>query len=189
MVLLEEAARLLYREWFVPSSFPRPRAHTNCTLVYRRVGNGSVPSKRWRCSVAEPRRHQRAVSRDGDIPFFTQKDAVKWGLGSRTERSITEAGLSVATAGCIPRRRFLLRARGTVGKLNMAQRPMAMSQSCYALVGKAPVDPTPPLLGNGCSGSRNCSQHAGGAVFDAIVVDTFRAHSTFGPGWKNLAAF
>lgn len=71
----------------------------------------------------------------GKIPFFTPKD-----IGSpytlNTEKTITEAGLARCNSRLYPINTVFVTARGTVGKVGMAGVPMAMNQSCYALVGK-----------------------------------------------------
>jgi type I restriction enzyme S subunit len=71
---------------------------------------------------------------NGEIPFFTPKDA----LGTyvlATEKALTEAGLSNCNSRLYPVNTVFVTARGTVGKLALAGCPMAMNQSCYALVG------------------------------------------------------
>ena len=109
----------------------------------------------------------------GDIPFFTPKDV----LGTytlTTEKSLTEAGLSNCNSRLYPTNTVFVTARGTVGKLALAGCPMAMNQSCYALVGtegygqhyvyhlaQFVVD--------------NLKHKASGAVFDAIVTRDFES--------------
>ncbi len=58
--------------------------------------------------------------------------------------------------------------------------PMAMNQSCYALVGRNGVDQRFLFLLTQESVSQ-LKKNATGAVFDAIVVDTFRALSVIQP--------
>jgi len=76
---------------------------------------------------------------DGDILFYTPKDASDHCYVVETERSITELGLNNCNSRLYQRDTIFISARGTVGKLNLACQPMAMSQSCYALVGKGHV--------------------------------------------------
>lgn len=172
MALLEEAARQLYREWFVRLSFPG-HEHTPITkgvpegwkkttaLSAMDVLSGGTPkttvSDYW----------------DGDIPFYTPKDASDYCYVLETERHITELGLKNCNSRLYPIDTIFISARGTVGKLNLAYRPMAMSQSCYALVGKEHISQF--FLYCALKESiEYLKQHAVGAVFDAIVVDTFK---------------
>lgn len=172
MALLEEAARQLYREWFVRLRFPG-HEHT-------RITNG-VPEG-WEKTTAHAAMEVLSGGTpkttvpdywEGEIPFYTPKDATDSSYVLATERSITELGLKNCNSGLYALDTVFISARGTVGKLNLASRPMAMSQSCYALVGKGHVS----QLFLFCAlkeAIEHFKQHAVGAVFDAIVVDTFK---------------
>jgi len=187
MALLEEAARQLYREWFVRLRFPG-HEHTPAT-------NG-VP-KGWEktnvlqaISVLSGGTPKTTVPDywDGDIPFYTPKDASENCYVLETERSITELGLKNCNSRLYARDTVFISARGTVGKLNLAYQPMAMSQSCYALIGKGHVSPL--FLYCALQESiANLKQHAVGAVFDAIIVDTFKLIPFVVPDVKNVRLF
>lgn len=107
---------------------------------------------------------------NGHIPFFTPKD-----VGSpytlSTEKWITEKGLSRCNSRLYPVNTVFVTARGTVGKVGMAGVPMAMNQSCYALVGKE----IPPLLVYfyTLKTVERLKHKASGAVFDAITTRDF----------------
>ena len=107
---------------------------------------------------------------NGCIPFFTPKD-----VGSpytlSTEKRITEEGLSHCNSRLYPVNTVFVTARGTVGKVGMAGVPMAMNQSCYALVGKE----IPPLLVYfyTLKTVERLKHKASGAVFDAITTRDF----------------
>lgn len=172
MALLEEAARQLYREWFVRLRFPG-HEHT-------RITNG-VPEG-WQKTTAHSAMDvlsggtPKTTVADywgGDIPFYTPKDATDSSYVLDTERSITEVGLKNCNSRLYAPDTVFISARGTVGKLNLAARPMAMSQSCYALVGKGHVSQL-FLFCALIEAIEHFKQHAVGAVFDAIVVDTFK---------------
>jgi type I restriction enzyme S subunit len=90
--LLEQAARLLYKEWFVYLRFPGyedvkikdgvPEGwERNNALDVMDVMSGGTPkvsvSSYW----------------DGEIPFFTSKDTTDYAYVFRTERALTEEGL------------------------------------------------------------------------------------------------
>ena len=70
---------------------------------------------------------------NGTIPFFTPKDAKNSLYTTTTEKSITDLGLEKCNSKLYPKNTLFITARGTVGKLALANRPMAMNQSCFAL--------------------------------------------------------
>ena len=187
MALLEEEARQLYREWFVRLRFPG-HEHTRMT-------NG-VPEgweKATAYSVMEVRSGGTPKTTvpdywDGEIPFYTPKDASDTTCVLQTERAITEFGLKNCNSRMYEMNTVFISARGTVGKLNLASRPMAMSQSCYALIGKGYIS----QLFLFCAlkeAVEHFKQHAVGAVFDAIVVDTFKLIPFMVPDEKKVRLF
>jgi type I restriction enzyme S subunit len=171
--ILEQMAKLVYEEWFVKFRFP---GHE-----YEKIIDG-VPEG-WKktnaleiMDVLSGGTPKTSVPDfwDGGIPFFTPKDSTDTPYVLETEKNISEQGLSKCSSKLYPKDTIFITARGTVGKLNLAQVPMAMNQSCYALVGKEPL--TQYFL--------YCALHATidqfksravGAVFDAIIRDTFKA--------------
>ena len=170
--LLEQAARLLYREWFVHLRFPGhetakivdglPEGWTQ-TTVFDAVDvlSGGTPKT------------DNAEYWGDQIPFFTPKDTGDFPYVNDTEKMITEAGLKNCNSRLYEKDTLFITARGTVGKLRLAQRPMAMNQSCYALRSKCKL--TQHHLYFAISDRVNhLKAQAGGAVFAAIVVDTFK---------------
>ena len=187
MALLEEAARQLYREWFVRLRFPG-HEHTRIT---KGVPEGWEKTKAFEAmSVLSGGTPKTTVPDywDGDIPFYTPKDASDQCYVLETERSITEMGLKNCNSRLYATGTLFISARGTVGKLNLAYRPMAMSQSCYALVGKGHV-PQHFLFCALQESIEHVKRHAGGAVFDAVVVDTFKLIPFMVPDSKNVRLF
>ena len=109
---------------------------------------------------------------NGNVPFFTPKDA-----GSpytlTTEKRITEEGLAHCNSRLYPVNTVFVTARGTVGKVGLSGVPMAMNQSCYALVGK---DTHPLLVYFYTLKAVDRLKHkASGAVFDAITTRDFES--------------
>lgn len=172
MALLEESARMLYREWFVrlrfsghehtsivngvPQGWERRTAFDSIQVLSGGTPKTSIPDY-W----------------DGEIPFYTPKDATEGIWVTGCERTVTELGLKNCNSRLYPKETVFISARGTVGKLNMAQCSMAMSQSCYALVGKDHL--TQIFVYAAMQSAVDAlQQQAVGAVFDAIVVDTFK---------------
>jgi type I restriction enzyme S subunit len=187
MALLEESARLLYREWFVRLRFP---GHEHTPIV-----NG-LPEG-WRRATALDAmevmsggtpKTTNANFWNGEIPFYTPKDSVKECYVLETEKFLTEAGLSSCNSKLYPKDTIFITARGTVGNLNLAQCPMAMNQSCYALSGRNGI-PQKFLFCALREAVQHFRQHAVGAVFDAIVVETFKLIPFVVPEMKVVGLF
>lgn len=109
---------------------------------------------------------------NGNVPFFTPKD-----VGSpytlTTEKTITDEGLAHCNSRLYPVNTVFVTARGTVGKVGLSGVPMAMNQSCYALVGK---DTHPLLVYFYTLKAVDRLKHkASGAVFDAITTRDFES--------------
>lgn len=109
---------------------------------------------------------------NGNIAFFTPKD-VGTPYTLITEKTITEEGLSHCNSRLYPVNTVFVTARGTVGKVGMSGVPMAMNQSCYALVGKE----THQLLVYfyTLKAGDRLKHKASGAVFDAITTRDFES--------------
>jgi type I restriction enzyme S subunit len=187
MALLEAAARQLYREWFVRLRFPG-HEHT-------RIANGVPEGWERKTAFAAMQVLSGGTPKttvpdywNGEIPFYTPKDAADSSYVLDTERAITELGLTNCNSRLYAPETVFISARGTVGKLNLASRPMAMSQSCYALIGKGHVS----QLFLFCAlreAIEHFKQHAVGAVFDAIVVDTFKLIPFLVPDERKVRLF
>jgi type I restriction enzyme S subunit len=173
---LEGMARLLYREWFVHFRFP---GHEQAALVDSELG--PMPEG-WEIvpytEIAEVLSGGTPSTRipeywNGPIPFFSPRDIKSSCYVLETERSITELGLSKCSSDLYPQNTVFITARGTVGKVVMPAVPMAMNQTCYALEGQDGIDQYFVFLSI-CSQVERLRQRAYGAVFDTIIVDTFR---------------
>ena len=107
---------------------------------------------------------------NGNIAFFTPKD-VGTPYTFITEKTITEEGLSHCNSRLYPVNTVFVTARGTVGKVGLSGVPMALNQSCYALVGKE----THQLLVYfyTLKAVDRLKHKASGAVFDAITTRDF----------------
>ena len=109
---------------------------------------------------------------NGNIAFFTPKD-VGTPYTLITEKTISKEGLSHCNSRLYPVNTVFVTARGTVGKVGMSGVPMAMNQSCYALVGKE----THQLLVYfyTLKAVERLKHKASGAVFDAITTRDFES--------------
>jgi type I restriction enzyme S subunit len=173
IALLEDAARQIYKEWFVRLRFPGyeklkiedgiPRGWERKPVnQIAKIMSGGTP------------RTTKGEYWDGEIPFFTPKDIVDHTFVLRTERTITEDGLRNCNSALFEPGTIFITARGTVGALNIAAVPMAMSQSSFALKGNDGIG-TYFLYSALQANTEQFKQHAVGAVFDAIVLDAFKA--------------
>lgn len=172
MVLLEEAVRQLYREWFVRLRFPG-HEHTRITSGVPEGWRKATAFEAMEVMSGGTPRTTTPDFWDGEVPFYTPKDSVAECYVLTTEKRMTEMGLTNCNSKLYPKDTIFITARGTVGNLNLAQRPMAMNQSCYALAGREGI-PQKFLFCALREAIQYFQQHAGGAVFDAIIVDTFK---------------
>jgi type I restriction enzyme, S subunit len=174
--ILEEMAQAIYREWFVHFRFP---GYEGVKMVDTELG--LVPEG-WEIvsytdaidvmSGGTPRTSFPEYW-DGDIPWFTPQDIKKFPFILKTDRTITHLGLNKCNSKLYPENTVFITARGTVGKCILAAVPMAMSQTNYALIGRGGLSQYwVYLLTQNLA--RVFQKKATGAVFDTIVVDTFR---------------
>lgn len=111
---------------------------------------------------------------DGNIPWFSVVDAPAEGeiWVRTTARNTTAVGVRNSATQVLPARTVILSARGTVGRIAMTSRPMAMNQSCYGLTsnsgraGYFTYFSTRSLV-------RILKQHAHGSVFSTITRSNF----------------
>jgi type I restriction enzyme S subunit len=115
--LLEQAARLLYREWFVYLRFP---GHEHVKIM------DGVPEG-WECKKFDdvcitvgggtPSTSNREYWDDGDIPWVIPSDVTKNGSLAliETQKKITQAGLKASSAKMVPPEAILMTSRASVG--------------------------------------------------------------------------
>ncbi|WGE57099.1 restriction endonuclease subunit S [Actinobacillus equuli subsp. equuli] len=145
---LEKMAKTLYDYWFVQFDFPdengNPYKSSGGEMVYHPELKREVP-KGWVCgNIMEianllgggtPSKNNDEFW-NGNIPFFTPTDCNNDVYILSTKDNITAIGLEKSSTKLFPENTILLTARGTVGKLSLNAIPMAMNQSCYALMAK-----------------------------------------------------
>ena len=189
--ILEAMARGLYREWFVHFRFPGHENHPRVASALGEIPRGwevvAFTDLADVLSGGTPKTDMPEYW-NGDIPFFTPKDAPSCFYVEDAERHVTELGLSKCASALYEPDTVFITARGTVGKVAMPSVPMAMSQSCYALRGK-----------HGCTQRflflmtvqqvDYLKTNTGGATFDTIVVDTFRRMKVVKPPFDLIANF
>lgn len=119
---------------------------------------------------------------NGEIPWYSVVDvpAITDVFVVDTAKHITEAGLNSSSTKLLPEGTTIISARGTVGRLALTARSMAMNQSCYGLRGRAgdayfTFFSTTRLV-------EQLKQRAHGSVFDTITQETFsRVFLTYPP--------
>ena len=153
---LEAMARALFQSWFVDFDPVRAKMEGRDTGLPREIADlfpdrmvdseiGRVPEG-WNVGILDnavelfnggtPR---TSVARfwDGDIPWYTAKDAPDPHdvFVLDTERTITRAGVDGSATIVLPPKTTVITARGTVGRLACLGRAMAMNQTCYGIRG------------------------------------------------------
>jgi type I restriction enzyme, S subunit len=173
---LEQLSQTLFKRWFIDFEFPNEEG-----LPYQSSGGNMLDSEfgeipvGWKVdylassteflSGGTPKTKESTYW-NGDIPFFTPKDVGSSAYTTNTEKTITELGLSKCNSRLYSKNTVFITARGTVGKVALANRDMAMNQSCFALKNKA--DNQFYLYGAIRALLREIIQGANGAVFSAI---------------------
>lgn len=189
--ILESMARSLYREWFVNFRFPGHETHPRVSSEL-----GDIPQG-WElkpfteiANVLSGGTPKTAVTEywNGEIPFFTPRDAPGCFYVQNTDKHITELGLSKCASELYPPDTIFITARGTVGKIALPSVPMAMNQSCYALRGKSGV-PQRFLFLMTLQQVEYLKTNTGGATFDTIIVDTFRRMQVVKPPREIVTRF
>jgi type I restriction enzyme, S subunit len=188
--LLEEAARLLYREWFVYFRFPGhehvkitnglPEGWQQKTFddVCDAVGGGTpstAKSEYWN---------------DGDIPWYTPTDITRNTclalLDSGTK--ITEAGLRSSSAKMLPAGTVLMTSRASVGFFGIIDAPSCTNQGFISII---PADSRSRmyLLYNLMYRVEEIRSHAGGSTYKEISRGKFRALPVVMPAQRLLHEF
>ncbi len=187
---LEASARALFRDWFVDFGPTRAKAEGRpaylaldlWSLFPDRLGDNGVP-KGWSPAPLTDffdilgggtPKTSRADFWDGDVPWFSVVDTPAAGsvFVLDTDKTITMAGVAESSAKLIEPGTTIITARGTVGNLAVAARPMAFNQSCYALRGKGAAGQVfVYLVADNMVATLQSRSH--GSVFSTITRATF----------------
>jgi type I restriction enzyme S subunit len=187
IALLEKMAEEVYREWFVRLRFP---GHDKVKFI-KGVPEGwqSIPSSSifYVLSGGTPNT-DNPVYWDGNIPFFTPRDAGENYYVLETEKHLTQKGLDNCNSRLYKKDTIFITARGTVGKIGLAYRDMAMNQSCYALMPRVKGSVYFHFLSmkNAITYIKGVSKSG---VFDNIIVDTFNVVPILLPSQALIAEF
>lgn len=205
---LEAMAKALYDYWFVQFDFPitaamgtpklagKPYRASGGKMIYNEtlkrkipagweggnilalseIGGGATPSKKI------------ADFWGGTIPFFTPTDAKSEPFCLNTEDHITQLGLGNSATRLYPKGTLFITARGSVGKVMITSRAMAMNQSCYALCPRHGVG-SAFLYFHTLSLMDYLHAKSSGSVFNSIVTNDINFTPTVVPASQQLTAF
>lgn len=147
-VELEAMAKTLYDYWFVQFDFPddlgKPYKSSGGKMVYNPILKRAIPEG-WEAGNVLKVAHllgggtptkAKPEYWNGTIPFFTPTDCDKNIFSVETEDYITDEGLQKSSTRLFESNTVFITARGSVGRLALNAVPMAMNQSCYALIAK-----------------------------------------------------
>lgn len=206
---LEAIAQALFKSWFVDFDPVRAKAEgrqpegmdaTTAALFPDSFGEselGLVPKGWERLAFTETVKvigggtPKTSVPEywDGDIPWFSVVDApaVTDVFVIDTVKHISVAGLNGSSTKLLPEGTTIISARGTVGRLALVGKDMAMNQSCYGLQGKAgdayfTYFSTYRLV-------EALKQRSHGSVFDTITTETMKGVQVTYPDAGVIEAF
>lgn len=187
IALLEQSARLLYREWFVHLRFP---GHEHVKVV------DGVPEgweRKTMADVAEtvgggtPSTKVSAYWDDGEITWFSPTDLTNNDCLAllSSGKKITDAGLKNSSAKMLPPETILMSSRASIGYFGLHDKPACTNQGFISLI---PRDEQYRyyLLHNLMFRKDEIESKAGGTTYKEINKSTFRAMTIAWPD-KTLA--
>lgn len=189
IVNLEAQAQAIFKNWFVDFEPFQDGEFEESDLGMIPKGWSVVPfTEKVRVLGGGTPKTDIVDNWNGDIPFFTPKDAGSTTYTLKTEKTLSQEGLDSCNSGLYPENTVFVTARGTVGKIALAGKPMAMNQSCYALVGKNEISQY-FVYHLTLNTVERLKGKASGAVFDAIVTRDFESEMVVTPEDDEIAAF
>ena len=187
--LLEEAARQLYKEWFVRLRFP---GHEQIKVV---AGIPEGWEKRIFDDICQsigggtPSTSKRDYW-DGDIEWVTPSDITRSNsiYLIETENKITDSGLRNSSAKMLPGNAILMTSRASIGFFAIANRPVCTNQGFIAIVPNNEYS-REYLLFNLVSRVDELRAQASGTTFKEISKGKFRGLSVLWPPESIQAEF
>ena len=190
IALLEEAARLLYREWFVHFRFP---GHEHLKIVdglpegWDRRTFGAV------CQAVgggTPSTSKPEYWSDGDIPWYTPTDITRNSCLALldSKKRITEAGLRGSSAKMLPTGTVLMTSRASVGFFGIIEKPSCTNQGFISILPNN-LHARMYMLLNLMHRVEEIRAHAGGATYKEINKAKFKALNVIMPDSARLREF
>lgn len=174
--LLEESARLLYREWFVHLRFP---AHEHLEIFdglpqgWKQETLGNV------CDTiggGTPSTGNYLFWNDGDIPWYTPTDVTRNPCLALIDSAakITEAGQRGSAARMLPPGTVLMTSRASVGFFGIIETPSCTNQGFINIL---PHDASTRMyiLHNLMHRVEEIRMHAGGSTYKEISKGKFKS--------------
>jgi restriction endonuclease S subunit len=126
---------------------------------------------------------------EGHIPWFSVVDApvITDIFVIDTVKHISSAGLNGSSTKLLREGTTIISARGTVGRLALVGKEMAMNQSCYGIQGKA--DDAYFTYFSTYRLVESLKQRSHGSVFDTITTETMRGVTVIYPDMSVIEAF
>jgi len=197
---LEQAAELIFYQWFTNFNFPN-----EANKPYRLSGGkfqastlGDIPKSWMASTVADvanislggtPKRAESAYW-NGNILWATAGNIVDSTdlYIFDTEEKITKEALRNSNAKVLPEETIVVTARGTVGEMRLLGAPSSINQTCYALLPKQESDSyfLYFLLKSSLNQIKSLSY---GTVFDTITLKTFDEFMVIRPPQEVIQAF
>lgn len=182
---LEATAQTLYKHWFVDFEFPnedgKPYKSSGGKMVFNEELAKEIPEG-WlynsftsNCKIAgggTPKTDILEYWQNGEIPFYTPGDKTFNIYTLSTVKKITKEGLKKCSSKLYPKNTTFLTARGaTTGGIALSAIPMAMNQTCYAILSLINT----PIFSYFLTRSLidKLKTEAIGATFEAIVTKNF----------------
>jgi type I restriction enzyme S subunit len=133
MALLEESARLLYREWFVRLRFPGYE-HTQVVDGVPEGWNKGFVSDFYETSSGGTPSRKISEYFTGEIPWVKTQELPNAFI-TDTQEKITEQALKNSSAKLFPDRTVLVALYGaTVGEIGILSMPATTNQACCAII-------------------------------------------------------
>jgi type I restriction enzyme S subunit len=133
MKLLEEAARLLYQEWFVRLKFP---GHEHIPVI-NGVPHGweRLPIREWGEVVTGKTPSTRIDGHfGGDVPFIKIPDMARAAIVVKTQTTLAESGALTQTGKFVPAGTLLVSCIGTLGVVAITSTKSQFNQQINALL-------------------------------------------------------
>lgn len=188
--LLEQSARMLYKEWFVSLRYP---GHEHVKIkdgvpdgwekkligdVCQTIGGGT------------PSTQKREYWDDGDITWVTPTDVTRNDCLALldSEKKITDAGLRESSAKLVPPDTILMTSRASIGFFAMMDKEASTNQGFISII---PNEPSLRMymLHNLINRVEEIRSNAGGTTFKEITKSRFRSMSIIIPSQPLLAQF
>lgn len=182
---LEATAQTLYRQWFVDFEFPNeqgePYKSSGGVMVFDEELDSEIPEG-WTYNSfttiskigggGTPKTDVLEYWEDGEIPFYTPGDKTSSIYVLSTDKHITKEGLKKCSSKLYPANTTFITARGaTTGGISLSGFPMAMNQTCYAILSLSESPFFTYFLTR--SVIDKLKSEAIGATFEAVVTKNF----------------